>query len=344
MGPLTAAIVGGVASTALSGAIGMGSDALNYKEQKKLAKDQYYYDLDKMNRQNAFNLEMWNRNNLYNTPEAQMSRLKAAGLNPNMIYNNGSASTGNSSSPPEMVAAGRQVPNFRGFGLDRLSTLGSIMANVLDLQQKQAGIENMEETNRQLALQNDLLSQDKDLKSQDLIIKRLFASSYGIKNARDMFEYQSSRSMFNYNLEALKLANERQLYMLTEGLPAQTSLWQSQADFNRMRRKQAIYDYVNISPWRAKLARYQAGSAFEDWQLRKAGVNPNDNTLMRIFGGALGNVISPSLRMLSTEIGDALSTRVRQFLYPDYEHRKSNYFDRFNDSSNYLPDVSGQIF
>jgi hypothetical protein len=178
LGLIGGSILGGIASTALSGAIGMGSDALNYRHQKQLAKDQYYYDLDKMNRQNALNLEMWNRNNAYNTPEAQMARLKAAGLNPNMLYNNGSASTGNSSSPPEMVAAGRQVPNFRGFGLDRLATLGSIMSNILDLQQKQVGIENMEKTNRQLALQNDLLSQDKDLKGQDLIIKRLFASNY----------------------------------------------------------------------------------------------------------------------------------------------------------------------
>jgi hypothetical protein len=334
----------GITSAALTGAMGIASSRLNYRESKKLARDQYYYNMDMANRQNAFNLEMWNMQNQYNSPAAQMQRLKDAGLNPNMIYNNGSASTGNSSSPPEMVAAGRQVPDFKGFGFEKLAVLGSLWSNILDLEQKQAGIDNSLQTNRNIQLQNDLLAKDAELKQQDLIIKQLFATNYGIKNSRDMFEYQSGRSLFQYNLEALKLANERQLYMLTEGLPAQTSLWRSQAGYNKIRRKQAMYDYVNLSPWRAKLARYQAGSAFEDWQLRKAGVNPNDNTLMRIFGGALGNVISPSLRMLSSEIGDALSTRVRQFLYPDYEHRKSNYFDRFNDSSNYLPDVSGQTF
>lgn len=333
-----------LSAAALTGAMGIASSKLNYNESKKLARDQYYYNMDLANRQNAANIEMWNMQNEYNSPKAQMARLKAAGLNPNMIYNNGSASTGNSSSPPEAVAAGRQVPEFKGFGFEKLAALGTVWSNILDLEQKQAGIQNTVETNRNIRLQNDLLAKDAELKQQDLIIKQLFATNYGIKNSRDMFEYQSGRSLFQYNLEALKLANERQLYMLTEGLPAQTSLWREQADWNKMRRKQAMYDYVNISPWRAKLARYQAGSAFEDWQLRKAGVNPNDNTLMRIFGGALGNVISPSLRMLSSEIGDALSTRVRQFLYPDYEHRKTNYFDRFSDSSNYLPDVSGQIF
>lgn len=50
------------------------------KEQSQLA-----YERD---------LEQWNRQNQYNDPSAQMARLKAAGLNPNMIYGSGSA-TGN---------------------------------------------------------------------------------------------------------------------------------------------------------------------------------------------------------------------------------------------------------
>jgi len=36
-------------------------------------------------------LEMWNLGNKYNSPQAQMDRLKAAGLNPNMVYGSGSA-------------------------------------------------------------------------------------------------------------------------------------------------------------------------------------------------------------------------------------------------------------
>lgn len=36
-------------------------------------------------------LEMWNRGNVYNSPDAQMARLKSAGLNPNMVYGSGSA-------------------------------------------------------------------------------------------------------------------------------------------------------------------------------------------------------------------------------------------------------------
>ena len=53
-------------------------------------------------RQNAWNLEQWNRNNAYNHPAAQMQRLKAAGLNPDLLYGqNAGGAMGNSSSPAQ---------------------------------------------------------------------------------------------------------------------------------------------------------------------------------------------------------------------------------------------------
>ena len=53
-------------------------------------------------RQNAWNLEQWNRNNAYNHPAAQMQRLKAAGLNPDLMYGqNAGGAMGNSSSPAQ---------------------------------------------------------------------------------------------------------------------------------------------------------------------------------------------------------------------------------------------------
>lgn len=42
--------------------------------------------------QNTFNEEMWNKNNLYNSPSNQRKLLEAAGFNPYMLYNGGSGS------------------------------------------------------------------------------------------------------------------------------------------------------------------------------------------------------------------------------------------------------------
>lgn len=47
--------------------------------------------------QNEFNYRMWQENNAYNSPASQMSRFKEAGLNPNLMY--GQGSPGNSPSP-----------------------------------------------------------------------------------------------------------------------------------------------------------------------------------------------------------------------------------------------------
>lgn len=51
-------------------------------------------------------VQMWNEQNLYNSPQAQMARFGNAGLNPHLIYGQGSA--GNASSPPQYQPANMQ--------------------------------------------------------------------------------------------------------------------------------------------------------------------------------------------------------------------------------------------
>lgn len=65
--------------------------------------------------QNQFNIDMWNRTNEYNSPQAQMRRLSEAGLNPNLIY--GNVNTGNTS-PAQQVAP--QAPDIQR-GIEELT-------------------------------------------------------------------------------------------------------------------------------------------------------------------------------------------------------------------------------
>lgn len=71
---------------AISAGGNMASTAIknnkSYKYTKKLAEFQ-----------NDINLKNWSLQNAYNNPQAQMARLKAAGLNPNLVYQNGGATT-----------------------------------------------------------------------------------------------------------------------------------------------------------------------------------------------------------------------------------------------------------
>lgn len=88
-------LLGGVAGSLF----GKKSQDNTNKQQMELAKYQY-----------EKNLEMWNRQNEYNAPSAQMQRYQEAGLNPNLIYNSGTAVSGNSSTSP-----GYQAPQLKAF-------------------------------------------------------------------------------------------------------------------------------------------------------------------------------------------------------------------------------------
>lgn len=86
MTPLVAASLVGAGSSILGGLLGSISNSSTNAANMKLAKYQY-----------EKNLEMWNLQNEYNSPVKQMERLKEAGLNPNLVYGNGSV-VGNTTS------------------------------------------------------------------------------------------------------------------------------------------------------------------------------------------------------------------------------------------------------
>ena len=75
-------------------------------------------------------LEMWNRQNEYNTPSAQMERFQQAGLNPNLIYGQGTA--GNATTIPHY-----QAPRME-FNYKSPVNLLTVMSAFQDFNLKQA--------------------------------------------------------------------------------------------------------------------------------------------------------------------------------------------------------------
>lgn len=92
MDPFTsAALVSGAGSVLGS----LVSGGMNYRNTKKL-----------MKYQNQMNVENWKMENQYNSPLAQIARLREAGLNPSMVYTSGTDNVGGSigsSSPASMA-------------------------------------------------------------------------------------------------------------------------------------------------------------------------------------------------------------------------------------------------
>jgi hypothetical protein len=82
-----------------------------YQRNKELAQ----YTFDK-------NLEMWNLQNKFNAPSAQMQRLQEAGLNPHLMY--GKGTVGNAQAMPQMQQTPYVAPRMDYSG--RQSIIGSV--------------------------------------------------------------------------------------------------------------------------------------------------------------------------------------------------------------------------
>ncbi len=82
--------------------------------------------------QNRLNLEQWQRENVYNSPFAQMQRLRAAGINPAMAYSDGIENLAAQS--PEMIASQSKAytgtPNPFSSFVDDYSTMSQLRATI----------------------------------------------------------------------------------------------------------------------------------------------------------------------------------------------------------------------
>lgn len=138
------------------------------------------------------NVEMWKMQNEYNSPKAQMARLAEAGLNPNLIYGNGSASTGNAESAPQYQAPTMHpYTNFGDFGVSQAANLylNSLNASA-DVKLKDA--------NSLVARQNVINMQ------QDARLSVLKQYGEAMKNAKSAFELSKIKEVYNAEMANLE--------------------------------------------------------------------------------------------------------------------------------------------
>ncbi|AXH76522.1 MAG: DNA pilot protein [Microviridae sp.] len=100
------AIAGQAVQTMGNYAVSVAANKRQFKNQQKA-----------MAMQQQYNKELWDYQNAYNTPQAQMERLKAAGLNPRLVYGSGASAPGNAgpiapTEVPSEQAARVEVPNI----------------------------------------------------------------------------------------------------------------------------------------------------------------------------------------------------------------------------------------
>lgn len=141
----------------------VAAQSMALSEDKHAMKRQFGYQMEMAKWQNDINRENWQMQNEYNSPAAQMARLQEAGLNPNLVYNGGSATTAAGSMAP---AASPGTPNIPDYGKYAHGFAAS-MSGLLDQALKAANIEKVfQETDNLKTYQRSMVT---DIQHKELL-------------------------------------------------------------------------------------------------------------------------------------------------------------------------------
>lgn len=234
-------IVGGIISGVGSLLGGLGSSAMNNKAVQdtnkanmEIAKYQAQWQQQENEKAYQRSLNMWNLQNEYNSPTQQMARIRAAGLNPNLVYGNGV--TGNSAgSTPQYEPAKFNAPTmqaYRGWNLG----ISDAISQFLAYRTAKAQVDNMEAQNSLIRQQTATeatkqaniaastsrsefdLNMAKELKDvsvssaiADMNQKQAGAAQGWTKANREVIQYELDKALFD---NKIKLSNQEYLKAL----------------------------------------------------------------------------------------------------------------------------------
>lgn len=256
------------------------SDLMANIQQQRFSKQMY-------EKQRADNIEFWNMQNAYNSPEAQMQRFTDAGLNSHLIYGRGESGNAGNIPTPDVQPVNFRAPKFEGNP--------SLMANLLgdaDLKIKNAQANNLNEST-EVIRQNALLTRLKaEREGFDLQLEKDMrdnSSDYRREQTRrlrlesDVMMNRDAREAA-LNSSNLKEAAERMLTMQEQrkGMPIE-----------RTKARQEIRNMI------------KSGELMEmDKRLREKGINPSDPMWARYVGMLLSDLYEG--RVTAGDIGTGI--------------------------------------
>lgn len=120
----------------------LAHEQFNY--QRSLNADAVSNDLRLMEQQNRYNIDMFNRENEYNTPAQQRARMAAAGLNPNFDTPAQVAASGNGVSPVGVGAGSAGLPSV-GSGSASVGTSSDVIGLIKGIEEVALMDENLKQ-------------------------------------------------------------------------------------------------------------------------------------------------------------------------------------------------------
>lgn len=256
----------------IGAAAGLGGSILNAGLQNRTNQQQLAFNREMYDKQKQDSLMFWNMQNDYNSPVAQMQRLREAGLNPNLVYGKGADNTA--------MAIGRPAPgsyNPKAPQVD-FSSIPMMAGVYADLKMKQAQTDNLRTQNTVLA--------------QDALLKQAGIAKTWSETAKTDQEREQAQSLFAYNMDALKakirgenaatdvLLNRDQREAIMQGHNINTAL----ANLAKVRAETTGISYRQRERIDAQLNNIQSDTRLKqlDGNLREAGIGPNDPFWMRL--------------------------------------------------------------
>ena len=183
----------------LAGGMNLLSQGLNYFTNNALVKEQNKQQMKLAEYGYSKDLEMWNKQNQYNTPTQQMERLKAAGLNPALVYGNGAVGNTSGSIPHyNTPTVNRNEARFTA------PELMSIINQYQDMKYKSAVTD-------QVRKSIELKNKDLELKGIDKAIK----TSVSLQKSLD---YKKAANLEQYSYDLAKANLERKYQEIKKGI------------------------------------------------------------------------------------------------------------------------------
>lgn len=139
-------------------------------------------------------LEMWNKGNLYNSPSAQMARLKEAGLNPNMMYGSSGATQ------PAVNLPKYQAPRVEYNYAPNMAP-AQALSMYMDMRLKSAQLDNLKEEKRSRQFQNEFNDEMVWWKKTDM------RDRVGMQRIKRDWMYHNYDTQQSYLMEKLRLQN-----------------------------------------------------------------------------------------------------------------------------------------
>lgn len=257
-------------------------------------------------------VEMWNMQNLYNSPEAQMARFKAAGLNPHLIYGQGNA--GNSSNIPNYQPANLQykyaAPSYGSSiqaVLPTLMQVGTWLQNMrlgeAELLQKRTNTERAQQMVDYLLEMNPKLLQEKE-------------------NRLSLFPYQSDMQQTAMVAARQKLEDMRQDYRFKYGQELYDGLYTRSRSPEGPQTGMRQLQFVTQE---AKSRLEQAKASWTDF-----GVTSPQALIQLVLGGVMGMAgqtlkATPKPRIFKGGSGSQAPKRIKT--YYDKGKRRSQVVD-----------------